>query len=90
MNDTMQRKDRRAFLIGGVLAISTAGLAGAGQAAASAKAAKSDFFYQDKPKDGKSCATCRMFNPADGTKGSCAVVEGDVNASGWCLAYSPR
>jgi hypothetical protein len=56
-----------------------------------AKAAKADFFYQEKPKDGKSCATCRLFVPlAESGKGSCAIVDGDVSPTGWCMAYSPR
>lgn len=54
------------------------------------KAAKGDFFYQDKPKDGKSCATCRLFLPAEANKGTCAVVDGEVSPNGWCMAYSPR
>jgi High potential iron-sulfur protein len=54
------------------------------------KAAKGDFFYQDKPKDGKSCLTCRLFSPAEANKGTCAVVDGDVSPSGWCMAYSPK
>ena len=55
-----------------------------------AKAAKGDFFYQDKPKDGKSCATCRLFSPSETNKGTCAVVDGEVSPNGWCMAYSPR
>ncbi|HEV7577997.1 MAG TPA: high-potential iron-sulfur protein [Caldimonas sp.] len=55
-----------------------------------AKAAKADFFYQDKPKEGKTCATCRLFFAAEAGKGTCAVVEGDISATGWCMAHSPR
>jgi High potential iron-sulfur protein len=55
-----------------------------------AKAAKSDFFYQDKPKEGKNCASCRLFTLAEAGKGTCAVVEGEISPTGWCLAYSPR
>ena len=58
--------------------------------ARAAKAAKGDFFYQPKPKDGKKCATCRFFVTADGDTGSCALVEGEVTANGWCMAFSPR
>jgi hypothetical protein len=57
---------------------------------ANAKADKRDFFYQDKPKDGKSCANCRMFSLAQGGVGMCAIVDGDVSPNGWCMAYSSR
>jgi hypothetical protein len=57
---------------------------------ARAKAAKADFNYQEKPKDGKTCATCRLFVATDSAKGACAVVEGEISPTGWCMAYSPR
>jgi hypothetical protein len=57
---------------------------------ANAKADKRDFFYQEKPKDGKSCESCRMFSLATGGTGMCAIVDGNVSPKGWCLAYSPR
>ena len=55
-----------------------------------AKAAKQDFAYQDKPKQGKSCSTCRLYAPSEGGVGICALVEGDISPNGWCMAYSPR
>jgi hypothetical protein len=55
-----------------------------------AKATKEDFAYQDSPKDGKSCASCRLFSPAASGTGTCAVIEGVVSANGWCRAHSPR
>jgi hypothetical protein len=57
---------------------------------ARAKAAKADFFYQEKPKEGKSCMSCRLFVAAESGNGSCAVVEGEISPNGWCMAYSPR
>jgi hypothetical protein len=59
---------------------------------AMAKAVKSDFLYQDHPRDGKDCAQCKFFSPDSdsATTGTCAVVDGQVNRNGWCLAYSPR
>ena len=57
--------------------------------AAAAKAQKEDVAYQDRPKAGKSCASCRQFSPTAAGKGRCAVVEGEVSANGWCVAYSP-
>ena len=55
-----------------------------------AKASKRDFSCQDKPKDGMRCGDCRQFKPSASDTGTCAVVEGDVSASGWCMAYTPR
>jgi hypothetical protein len=57
---------------------------------AAAKVSKADMFYRDAPKEGKSCASCRLFTAGESGKGICAVVEGPVSASGWCMAYSPR
>ena len=54
-----------------------------------AKVQKEDVAYQDRPKAGKSCASCRQFSPTASGKGTCAVVEGEVSANGWCAAYSP-
>ena len=59
---------------------------------ARAKAAKSEFLYQDQPRDGKDCAQCKFFTPENGQadSGSCAIVSGVIRGSGWCLGYSPR
>jgi High potential iron-sulfur protein len=55
-----------------------------------AKVSKSDVFYRDAPKEGKSCAACRLFTPSESGSGTCAVVEGPVSANGWCMAFSAR
>ena len=84
---------RRLGLIrGGHLLIGIAVLVVAGKpgTADAAKADKRDFFYQDKPKDGKSCSTCRLYTVTQTGQGSCAVVDGDVSPDGWCMAYSAR
>jgi hypothetical protein len=67
-----------------------AGLATTQAVLANAKADKRDFFYQGKPKDGKSCANCRMFSLTPDGLGLCAIVDGDVSPNGWCMAYSSR
>jgi hypothetical protein len=85
-------KLRRILVLGAPLWSGTALLlsAGIGNPALAGKASRRDFSYQDAPRDGKRCATCRQFTPNDADGGVCAVVEGDVSANGWCLAYSPR
>jgi len=55
-----------------------------------AKVSKADMFYRDAPKEGKSCALCRLFIPGELGKGTCAVVDGSVSANGWCMAFSAR
>ncbi|HEX9278840.1 MAG TPA: high-potential iron-sulfur protein [Casimicrobiaceae bacterium] len=57
-----------------------------------AKAAKSDFLYQDRPHDGQSCGACKFFSPDTNSanSGACALVEGVINRNGWCTAYSPK
>jgi anaerobic selenocysteine-containing dehydrogenase len=89
MNSKTIKLKRRQILKGGVLAIGAAiaGVSATKRALAqpAAKAAKSAFQYQDKPKDGKKCANCSLYIP--GAKGQCKVVEGDISPEGWCLAY---
>jgi hypothetical protein len=84
---------RQEWLRGGIRlagAIAMVGLASAAGQARAAKAAKSDFAYQTKPKDGKRCATCKLYLVEPDGKTECAVVEGEVSPDGWCLAYSPK
>ena len=73
-----------------MIAIAAAAGIGWSATANAAKADKRDFFYQDRPKDGKSCATCRLFSAAPSGQGNCAIVDGEVSPNGWCMAYSPK
>jgi hypothetical protein len=85
---------RRALLAG---ALEVAGLlalaaAAGGSRPAEAKAAKSDFMYQDHRHEGKSCGECKFFVP-DGPYrdlGSCSIIDGTVSRDGWCIAFSPK
>ena len=83
---------RRGLAWGGqlLIGVAVASVVGKPQTAHAAKVDKRDFFYQDKPKEGKSCSACRLYSPTDLGKGQCSVVEGDVSPNGWCMAYSPR
>ena len=77
----------RVFAVSGAIAglsLVTARSARAG------KAEKSDFFYQDHPKNGKSCSSCALFTMGENGRGTCGVVEGEINANGWCMAFSQR
>ena len=83
---------RRAALCAGALEIlgPVIGTFAIAPTVAAAKASKADLLYRETPKDGKSCSTCRLFTPGDPGKGTCAVLEAPVSASGWCMAYSSR
>lgn len=56
------------------------------------KAKKNDYYFQEKPKDGKRCADCKLFTRDGSTAGlgTCAIVEGVINADGWCMAFVPK
>jgi len=73
----------RWLFAGSVIALVAAPPAHAG------KAAKADFSYQEGPKEGKSCSNCKFFVVGESGKGGCAIVDGEISPSGWCLAYSP-
>ncbi|MDY7546551.1 high-potential iron-sulfur protein [Glaciimonas sp. CA11.2] len=49
--------------------------------------------YQDHPRDGQRCADCAAFRPLstpDTVTGTCKIVAGPVNLSGWCMAFSSK
>jgi len=60
--------------------------------ARASKASKSDFHYQEQPREGKKCADCAAFlaNTSANASGACKIVDGPVNPNGWCMAYSAR
>ena len=58
------------------------GLAAAG-ASAQQKVSQADAAYQDRPKNGLTCAACTLFRPPR----SCEVVEGDISPNGWCKFF---
>ena len=80
----------RRFLVLSMPGIVVLAAAGVPLRGAAAKVSKLDVHYQDKPKDGKRCATCRQFTPAASGTRTCSLVEGDVSAEGRCLVYAPR
>jgi nitrous oxide reductase accessory protein NosL len=53
---------------------------------------KSVVEYQAEPKDGQRCSDCTFYVPdrnGDGA-GACAIVEGTIDPSGWCVSYGPH
>lgn len=51
---------------------------------AHAKGSKTQFKYQDTPKNGETCKECMFFEPDTNT---CKIVEGNISPEGWCTLY---
>ena len=66
-----------ATLSGGMLGFSIP------SAAAQQKMSQTDAEYQDRPKNGLSCAACTLFRKPR----SCEIVEGDISPNGWCKFF---
>jgi len=47
------------------------------------KMSQTDAAYQDRPKNGLTCAACTLFRPPR----SCEVVQGDISPNGWCKFF---
>ncbi len=54
--------------------------------AQSAKLAQNVVQYQEMPKDGAQCSGCVNFQPPN----ACAIVDGQINPNGWCVAFAPK
>jgi hypothetical protein len=52
-------------------------------ALAQSKVSQAEALYQDRPKNGISCAACALFRPP----AACAVVMGVISPQGWCRFY---
>jgi hypothetical protein len=52
-------------------------------AAAPTKVSQAAAQYQDRPKNGMSCAACALFRPP----AACAVVAGPISRNGWCRFF---
>ncbi len=84
---------RRKFLKITGMAIATVSWAAAGPVAAGTNAPlREQFKYQDKPDDGRSCASCLEFIPGktDKTPGACKRIPGDdeISPDGYCVLWN--
>jgi len=52
-------------------------------ASAQQKMSQTDAEYQDRPKNGLTCAACTLFRKPR----SCEVVAGDISPEGWCRYF---
>jgi hypothetical protein len=59
-----------------------AGLA-APTALAQQKMPQAEAEYQDRPRNGLTCAACSLFRPPR----SCEIVTGDISPDGWCKFF---
>ena len=57
-----------------------------------AKAAKSEFRYQEYAHDGKTCSQCKFYSSdsPNHASGSCSIVDGPISREGWCTAFAPK
>ena len=86
MNDNPQLSRRSALRAAALLAGAalTASVVRSKEALAQQKASKQSMQYQDKPNGDKQCSNCLHFVPSNN---SCAVVEGTVSPTGYCVAW---
>ena len=73
----MRRSLLRAALSGAVVATAIA------PAAAQQKTSAAEAQYQNRPKNGFSCAACALFRPP----AACVVVAGAISPNGWCRFF---
>jgi hypothetical protein len=67
----------QAALSGGILGLAIP------PAAAQQKVSQAAAEYQDRPKNGLTCAAWTLFRKPH----SCEVVEGDISPNGWCKFF---
>jgi hypothetical protein len=81
------RTSRRSVLGLAAGALVVAGIGSAGFAAADApKKPQKSVDYQGHAKGGKSCNTCKAFQPP----AKCKTVDGYVEPAGWCNLYEKK
>jgi hypothetical protein len=76
----MTRLSRRCLL-----AMAGSGIVAGWSVAAEAaqQVSQSEAVYQDRPKNGLSCAACALFRPP----AACVVVKGTISPHGWCRFF---
>jgi hypothetical protein len=70
---------RRLLLVAGSVLVT----GWAARASAQQKVSQAVARYQDRPKNGLSCAACALFRPP----AACAVVTGVISPNGWCRFF---
>jgi len=70
----------------GLGAVGAMSLAGRADAQVAKKAAQASVKYQQSPKDGKHCSQCQHFQAPS----SCRIVDGTINANGYCIMFAKK
>lgn len=83
-DETGFRASRRTVLWTGVGAVAATLISA--RAGAQAKIPQKLVQYQENPKGPQECDNCLQFV----APGSCKVVEGKINAKGWCQLYAAK
>jgi hypothetical protein len=78
-----KKYSRRVVLRGAVVVAAAVPVVLSSITAAYAKVKQTDVKYQQQPNDGQKCETCANFEAPK----SCKLVDGEINASGWCQLY---
>jgi hypothetical protein len=47
------------------------------------KLSRAEAAYQDRPRNGITCAACTLFRPPR----ACEIVQGDISPNGWCKFF---
>ncbi|MDQ6826214.1 MAG: high-potential iron-sulfur protein [Candidatus Eremiobacteraeota bacterium] len=57
-----------------------------------ANGSKAQYRYQDLPKRGQKCASCRFFikGKTPVSRGACTLVAGAISPLGWCIAFAKK
>jgi len=87
--ETTPPRRREVIKLGAALplgALAALPILGGSRAARAQKMPKAQAQYQDQPKNGQKCATCRFFIAGDN---ACQVVAGEIAPEAWCALYAP-
>jgi TctA family transporter len=86
MSKAQFKRSRRRWLRAAVAAGMVAVLPAAGaERKAKKKYSKERVGYRDEPYQGRSCGQCILY----AGHGECAIVEGEVSVTGWCVQWTP-
>jgi len=89
---SQDKLSRATFVRAAVILPALAGVLGSAVAAQAPTGSKTQFKYQDTPKDGKQCSTCTFFiaGKTPTANGTCKIVQGAISPKGYCIAYSAK
>ena len=90
-SSSLSNPQRRLLLRQGGLLLAVVGTAALVPAQADdGMLSKASVHYQDKPHNGQHCSDCAYFIPGQSVQspGSCRLVSGTINPTGWCQRFS--